>query len=87
MYSLLDQDHMDHLLAVSLKEDELSRALQDLDQSLIQARNAMQAAYAEVQRLVLLKQQVWSLQQECFFKFFLLLTFQLNAFSFSLHLK
>ncbi|XP_024147002.1 zinc finger protein 106 [Oryzias melastigma] len=56
--SNLDQDHMDHLLAVSLKEDELSRALQDLDQSLIQARNAMQAAYAEVQRLVLLKQQL-----------------------------
>lgn len=56
---------MDHLLAVSLKEDELSRSLQDVDTSLIQARNAVQAAYAEVQRLLLLKQQVWSLKQ-CF---------------------
>uniref|UniRef100_A0A8C7Z4K6 C2H2-type domain-containing protein n=1 Tax=Oryzias sinensis TaxID=183150 RepID=A0A8C7Z4K6_9TELE len=55
--STLNQDQMDHLLAVSLKEDELSRSLQDVDTSLIQARNAVQAAYAEVQRLLLLKQQ------------------------------
>lgn len=49
---------MDELLAVSLKEDELSRLLPELDKSLIQARNALQAAYAEVQRLLLLRQQV-----------------------------
>ncbi|XP_008395762.1 zinc finger protein 106 isoform X2 [Poecilia reticulata] len=54
----LDQSRMDQLLAVSLREDELSHSLQDLDQSLIQARNALQTAYAEVQRLLLLKQQV-----------------------------
>ncbi|KAM4712526.1 uncharacterized protein znf106b isoform 1-T2 [Anableps anableps] len=53
----LDQNQMDQLLAVSLREDELSHSLQDLDKSLIQARNALQAAYAEVQRLLLLKQQ------------------------------
>lgn len=49
---------MDQLLAVSLREDELSHSLQDLDKSLVQARNALQAAYTEVQRLLLLKQQV-----------------------------
>ncbi|XP_032440463.1 zinc finger protein 106 [Xiphophorus hellerii] len=54
----LDQSQMDQLLAVSLREDELSHSLQDLDQSMIQARNALQAAYAEVQRLLLLKQQI-----------------------------
>ncbi|XP_026173862.1 zinc finger protein 106 isoform X2 [Mastacembelus armatus] len=52
-----DQGQMDQLLAVSLREDELSRSLQDLDQSLVQARNALQAAYTEVQRLLLLRQQ------------------------------
>ncbi|XP_021175405.2 zinc finger protein 106 [Fundulus heteroclitus] len=52
-----EQSHMDQLLAVSLREDELSHSLQNLDTSLIQARNALQAAYTEVQRLLLLKQQ------------------------------
>ncbi|XP_071323660.1 zinc finger protein 106 [Trachinotus anak] len=52
-----DQDQMEQLLAVSLREDELSHSLQDLDKSLVQARNALQAAYAEVQRLLLLRQQ------------------------------
>ncbi|XP_013871165.1 zinc finger protein 106 isoform X2 [Austrofundulus limnaeus] len=52
-----DQSRMDQLLAVSLKEDELSRSLEDLDVSLIEARNALQAAYADVQRLLLLRQQ------------------------------
>ncbi|XP_038582999.1 zinc finger protein 106 [Micropterus salmoides] len=52
-----DQDQMDQLLAVSLREEELSHSLQDLDKSLIQARNALQAAYTEVQRLLLLRQQ------------------------------
>ncbi|CAB1445148.1 unnamed protein product [Pleuronectes platessa] len=52
-----DQGPMDQLLAVSLREDELSHSLQDLDISLIQARNALQVAYAEVQRILLLRQQ------------------------------
>ncbi|XP_042358981.1 zinc finger protein 106 isoform X2 [Plectropomus leopardus] len=52
-----DQCQMDQLLAVSLREDELSHTLQDLDKSLVQARNALQAAYAEVQRLMLMIQQ------------------------------
>ncbi|XP_054618046.1 zinc finger protein 106-like isoform X2 [Dunckerocampus dactyliophorus] len=52
-----DQNQMDHLLAVSLREEELSHSLQDLDKSLVLARNALQLAYTEVQRLVLLKQQ------------------------------
>lgn len=49
---------IDQLLAVSLREDELSRSLQTVDASLIQARTALQAAYMEVQRLVMVKQQV-----------------------------
>ncbi|XP_030576667.1 zinc finger protein 106 isoform X2 [Archocentrus centrarchus] len=55
-----DQDQMDQLLAVSLREEELSQSLQDLDRSLVQARNALQAAYAEVQRILLLRQQFTS---------------------------
>ncbi|KAF7662033.1 hypothetical protein LDENG_00247680, partial [Lucifuga dentata] len=51
------QDQMDQLLAVSLREEELSQSLQEVEKSLIQARNALQAAYAEVQRLMLLKHQ------------------------------
>lgn len=49
---------IDQLLAVSLKEEELSRSLQTVDSSLIQARAALQAAYMEVQRLMVVKQQV-----------------------------
>ncbi|XP_037304771.1 zinc finger protein 106 [Pungitius pungitius] len=52
-----DQSQMDQLLAVSLREDELSHSLQDLDRSLVQARNSLQAAYTEVQRLLLMRQQ------------------------------
>nr|XP_040017090.1 zinc finger protein 106 [Gasterosteus aculeatus aculeatus] len=52
-----DQGPMDQLLAVSLREDELSHSLQDLDRSLVQARNSLQAAYTEVQRLLLMRQQ------------------------------
>lgn len=55
---LTDQGPMDQLLAVSLREDELSHSLQDLDRSLVQARNSLQAAYTEVQRLLLMRQQV-----------------------------
>uniref|UniRef100_A0A3Q1B3I0 C2H2-type domain-containing protein n=1 Tax=Amphiprion ocellaris TaxID=80972 RepID=A0A3Q1B3I0_AMPOC len=53
---------IDQLLAVSLREDELSRSLQTVDTSLIQARAALEAAYMEVQRLMVVKQQV-GLQQ------------------------
>lgn len=49
---------MDQLLDVSLREEKLNESLEDLDRSLFQARNTLQAAYAEVQRLLLLRQQV-----------------------------
>nr|XP_057912752.1 zinc finger protein 106-like isoform X2 [Doryrhamphus excisus] len=52
-----DQNQMDQLLSVSLREEELNHSLQDLDKSLVLARNALQLAYTEVQRLVLLRQQ------------------------------
>ncbi|XP_029352375.1 uncharacterized protein znf106b isoform X2 [Echeneis naucrates] len=52
-----DHNQMDQLLAVSLREDKLSHLLQDVDISLVQARNVLQAAYTEVQRLLLLRQQ------------------------------
>ncbi|XP_076612027.1 zinc finger protein 106-like isoform X2 [Chaetodon auriga] len=52
-----DQEQMNQLLAVSLREEELSHSLQALDLSLVEARNALQAAYTEVQRLLLLRQQ------------------------------
>ncbi|KAK1894285.1 Zinc finger protein 106 [Dissostichus eleginoides] len=48
---------IDQLLAVSLREEELSRSLQTVDSSLIQARAALEAAYLEVQRLMVVKQQ------------------------------
>ncbi|XP_058470171.1 zinc finger protein 106 isoform X3 [Solea solea] len=54
------QDQMDQLLSVSLREDELSHSLQDLDKNLVQARSALQAAYTEVQQLLLLRQQFTS---------------------------
>lgn len=53
-----ERSHIDQLLAVSLREDELSRSLQTTDNSLIQARAALEAAYMEVQRLMVVKQQV-----------------------------
>ncbi len=68
---------MDQLLAVSLREEELSHSLQDLDKSLVQARNALQAAYTEVQRLLLLRQQVSPLMKEIF----IFLTFSSGVFS------
>ncbi|XP_029937925.1 zinc finger protein 106 isoform X2 [Myripristis murdjan] len=49
---------VEQLLAVSLREEELSRSLQTVDSSLIQARAALEAAYLEVQRLMVVKQQV-----------------------------
>lgn len=49
---------IDQLLTVSLREEELSRSLQTVDTSLIQARAALQAAYMEVQRLMVVKEQI-----------------------------
>ncbi|XP_020512235.2 zinc finger protein 106 [Labrus bergylta] len=49
---------IDQLLAVSLREEELSKSLQTVDTSLITARAALQAAYMEVQRLMVVKQQM-----------------------------
>lgn len=49
---------MDQLLVVSMTEEKLTNSLEDLDRSLFQAQNTLQAAYAEVQRLFLLRQQV-----------------------------
>ncbi|XP_030575042.1 zinc finger protein 106 isoform X2 [Archocentrus centrarchus] len=53
-----ERSHIDQLLAVSLREEELSRSLQTVDTSLIQARAALEAAYMEVQRLMVVKQQM-----------------------------
>ncbi|KAM4540955.1 zinc finger protein 106 [Fundulus diaphanus] len=49
---------IDQLLAVSLREEELSQSLQKVDTNLIQARSALEAAYVEVQRLIVVKQQI-----------------------------
>ncbi|KAG9268587.1 zinc finger protein 106 [Astyanax mexicanus] len=53
-----ERSQLDELLAVSLREEELNSSLQAVDNSLIQARAALQAAYMEVQRLLMVKQQV-----------------------------
>uniref|UniRef100_A0A8C1X5Z3 Zinc finger protein 106a n=1 Tax=Cyprinus carpio TaxID=7962 RepID=A0A8C1X5Z3_CYPCA len=53
-----ERSQVDQLLAVSLREEELNKSLQAVDNSLIQARAALQAAYLEVQRLLMVKQQV-----------------------------
>ncbi|KAM9787047.1 zinc finger protein 106 isoform 1-T1 [Syngnathus typhle] len=53
-----DRLQIDQLLAVSLREEELSRSLQTAETNLIQARVALEAAYMEVQRAVLVKQQI-----------------------------
>ncbi|XP_062325034.1 zinc finger protein 106 [Osmerus eperlanus] len=49
---------VDQLLVVSLREEQLSRDLQAVDDSLLQARAALQQAYLEVQSLMVLKQKV-----------------------------
>nr|XP_057933494.1 zinc finger protein 106 isoform X2 [Doryrhamphus excisus] len=53
-----DRLQIDQLLAVSLREEELSRSLQTVDSQLIQARAALEAAYVEVQRFMVVKQQI-----------------------------
>ncbi|XP_051000426.1 zinc finger protein 106 [Acomys russatus] len=53
-----ERSQVDQLLNISLREEELSRSLQCMDNSLLQARAALQTAYVEVQRLLVLKQQI-----------------------------
>ncbi|XP_030911596.1 zinc finger protein 106 isoform X1 [Geospiza fortis] len=53
-----ERSQVDQLLAISLREEELSRSLQNVDNSLLQARAALRAAYVEVQRFLVLKQQI-----------------------------
>ncbi|XP_076833731.1 zinc finger protein 106 [Brachyhypopomus gauderio] len=49
---------LDELLAVSLREEVLNGKLQTLDSDLVHARATLQAAYMEVQRLLMVKQEV-----------------------------
>ncbi|XP_077395454.1 zinc finger protein 106 isoform X2 [Festucalex cinctus] len=53
-----DRLQIDQLLAVSLREEELSRSLQTAETQLVQARTALEAAYMEVQRAIIVKQQI-----------------------------
>ncbi|NXD80784.1 ZN106 protein, partial [Halcyon senegalensis] len=53
-----ERSQVDQLLAISLREEELSKSLHSVDSSLLQARAALQAAYVEVQRFLALKQQI-----------------------------
>ncbi|KAL4656170.1 zinc finger protein 106 isoform X1 [Arapaima gigas] len=53
-----ERTHVDQLLAVSLREEELNTSLEAVDKSLTQARATLEVAYMEVQRLLVLKQQV-----------------------------
>ncbi|KAJ6667274.1 hypothetical protein lerEdw1_017252 [Lerista edwardsae] len=53
-----ERSQVDQLLSISLREEELSKSLQCVDGNLLPARAALQAAYVEVQRLLVLKQQI-----------------------------
>ncbi|XP_069807286.1 zinc finger protein 106 [Dendropsophus ebraccatus] len=53
-----ERSQVDQLLNISLREEELNYSLQGVDNNLLQARTALQAAYMEVQRLMVLKQQI-----------------------------
>ncbi|XP_061890440.1 zinc finger protein 106-like [Entelurus aequoreus] len=53
-----DRLHIDQLLSVSLREEELSRSLQAVDSNLIQARTALEAAFMQVQSFMVVKQQI-----------------------------
>lgn len=53
-----ERSQVDSLLNISLREEELSKSLQSLENSFVQARATLQAAYVEVQRLIFLKQQM-----------------------------
>ncbi|XP_029454483.1 zinc finger protein 106 isoform X2 [Rhinatrema bivittatum] len=53
-----ERSQVDQLLNISLREEELSKSLQGVDSNLLQARATLQAAYVEVQSLLVLKQQI-----------------------------
>ncbi|XP_008583458.1 PREDICTED: zinc finger protein 106 isoform X1 [Galeopterus variegatus] len=53
-----ERSQVDQLLNISLREEELSKSLQCMDNNLLQARAALQTAYVEVQRLLMLRQQI-----------------------------
>ncbi|XP_030071103.1 zinc finger protein 106 [Microcaecilia unicolor] len=53
-----ERSQVDQLLSISLREEELSKSLQGVDSNLLQARATLQAAYIEVQSLLVLKQQI-----------------------------
>ncbi|XP_069774233.1 zinc finger protein 106 isoform X2 [Narcine bancroftii] len=53
-----DRGQLDQLLSISLQEDELNKTCQEVEGNLLRARAALQAAYLEVQKLLLLRQQV-----------------------------
>ncbi|KAM4690004.1 zinc finger protein 106 [Rhinophrynus dorsalis] len=53
-----ERTQVDQLLSISLREEELNNSLLGVDDNLHQARAALQAAYMEVQRLLVLKQQI-----------------------------
>lgn len=65
LWACAERLQIDQLLAVSLREEELNRSLQTVDASLIQARTTLQAAYMEVQRLMMVKQQVRDVCRLC----------------------
>ncbi|XP_039597398.1 zinc finger protein 106-like isoform X1 [Polypterus senegalus] len=53
-----ERSQVEQLLSISLKEEELTKSLEGVDSNLLQARSALQHAYIEVQRLLMLKQQM-----------------------------
>ncbi|XP_067414018.1 zinc finger protein 106 isoform X2 [Emydura macquarii macquarii] len=53
-----ERSQVDQLLSISLREEELNKSLHCVDGNLLQARAALQAAYVEVQRFLVLKQQI-----------------------------
>ena len=80
-FVLTERSQVDQLLNISLREEALNKSLQCVDNNLLQARAALQTAYVEVQRLLMLKQQVtageywerwqaWCWIRECLAKYF-----------------
>ncbi|XP_056301501.1 uncharacterized protein znf106b isoform X2 [Danio aesculapii] len=57
---IFKKGNVNKLLALSLKEDELTRSLENVGDQLIQAHSILQSTYTEVQRLLAVKQQVTS---------------------------
>ncbi|XP_058847254.1 zinc finger protein 106-like [Acipenser ruthenus] len=53
-----ERSQVDQLLSISLREEELNKSVYGVESNLLQARASLQAAYMEVQRLLVLKQQV-----------------------------